>query len=187
MKEPSRAEQDIETRVARRHTAEAALSLDVTLLGDGRGTPEYGKRLELQERLERHRFVSRVTLPEQLHDAYPQATVDEVERSAIEQADVVLCIESPFRPPLGLYTEVVAYFDGSDPDKWYRCRPTERVDSSGADSLIARLAEAPFRRMDTFVYDPEEWETCGRITKVCEERIELVAHRVLRRQFGLPF
>ena len=187
MREPSRAERDVEARVARRHTEEADLSLNVTLLGDGRDTPEYGKRLELQERLERHRFVSRVTIPEQLHDAYPQATVDEVERSAIEQADVVLCIESPFRPPLGLYTEVVAYFDGSDPDKWYRCRPTERVDSSGADSLIARLAEDPFRRMDTFVYDPGEWETCGRITKVCEERIELAAYRALRRQFGLPF
>ena len=179
MKDPSRADREIQRKVAARHAAEDELSLEITLLGDGRETPEYQKRLELQERLQRHRFVSHVTIPEQLHDRHPEATAAEIERSAIEQADVVLCIESPARSPLGLYTEVFAYFDSANPDKWYRCRPTERADASGEDSLVAGLADPRFRSIETFDYEPEEWERCGRITARCERRIDVMAHRKL--------
>lgn len=179
MKGPSRADRDIQRRVAARQTAEDALSLEVTLLGDGRETPEYQKRLELQERLQQHRFVSHVTIPEQLGDRHPQARADEIERSAIEQADVVLCIESPARSPLGLYTEVFGYFDSANPDKWYRCCPTERADASGEDALVAGLADPRFRSIETFDYEPEEWEECERITARCERRIDVMAHRKL--------
>lgn len=179
MNDLSRADREIQRKVANRRTSEDALSLEITLLGDGRGTPEYQKRLELQERLQQHRFVSHVTIPEQLSDRHPQATADEIERSAIEQADVVLCIESPARSPLGLYTEVFGYFDSSNPDKWYRCRPMERADASGEDALVAGLADPRFRSIETFDYEPREWELCGRITARCEQRIDVMAHRKL--------
>lgn len=182
MKESSRAEQDVEARVARRHAAEAALSLDVTLLGDGRGTPEYQKRLELQERLQRHPFVSHVTIPEVLRDRYPDASADEVERSAIEQADIVLCLEGPRHLPLGLYTEIISYFGGTHPDKWFCCRPVDREQVASPEPLVAALARPVLKSIDTFDYDPGEWETCGRITTACEERIERVAHRILDQQ-----
>ena len=175
----SSADRDIQRKVAARHVAEGELALEITLLGDGRETPEYQKRLELQERLQQHPFVSHVTIPEQLSERHPQATADEIERGAIEQADVVLCIESPVCSPLGLYTEVFAYFDSSNPDKWYRCRPTERADARGEDSLVARLADPRFRSIETFDYEPEEWERCGRITARCERRIDVMAHRKL--------
>ena len=176
-REPSRVERNLRDRFRSRHAAEEALRLEVVLLGDGRATPEYEKRLDLQERLLRHPFVSHVTIPEQLYEQYPQATADEIERSAIEQADVVICLEGPRHQPLGLFTEVVVYFDRSTPDKWFRCRPSHRAESAAPAPLVALLAEAILRRVDTFVYDPAEWETCGRITTACEERIELTAHR----------
>ena len=160
------------------------MSLEVTLLGDGRGALEYQKRLDLRARLEQHRFVARVTIPEELHDAYPEATVDEVERSAIEQADVVLCLEAPSHAPLGVYTEVLQYFDGSKPDKWYRCRPAEREEAAGQAPLVAGLADDAFQLIETFDYDPAEWETCGRITRACERRIDIMAHRELYRRTG---
>ncbi len=157
------------------------MALEVTLLGDGRGMPEYQKRLELRDRLKRHRFVANVAIPEILHDDNPEATPDEIEMSAIEQADVVLCLEGPRRAPLGLYTEARLYFDRSKPDKWYRCRPTERADSTGEDALIAALAGDPLMRIETFNYDPKEWEECGRITAECMRRIELMAAREIDR------
>ena len=176
-REPPRAERNLRDRFRSRSAAEEALRLEVALLGDGRATPEYEKRLDLQERLRRHPFVSHVTIPEQLYGRYPQATADEIERSAIEQADVVICLEGPRHPPLGLFTEVVVYFDRSTPDKWFRCRPSHRTEPATPTPLVVLLAEAILRRVDTFVYDPAEWETCGRITTACEERIELAAHR----------
>lgn len=179
---PSRIEQDVQKRVGVRQAIEESLALEVTLLGDGRGTPEYQKRLELRERLSRHRFVKHVVIPEILHDSYPDANPDEIERSAIEQADIVLCLEGPSHAPLGLYTEARLYFDRSQPDKWFRCQPTERPDHAGEDSLIAALADDPFIRMDTFDYDPEEWERCGRITSNCLKRVELMAAREIDRR-----
>lgn len=176
-REPSRAERNLRDRFRSRRAAAASLRLEVALLGDGSATPEHEKRVELQERLQRHPFVSHATIPEQLHEQYPQATADEIERSAIEQADVVICLEGPRHPPLGLFTEVVVYFDRSTPDKWFRCRPSYRAEPAAAAPLVALLAEELLRRVDTFVYDPAEWETCGRITTACEERIDLAAHR----------
>lgn len=185
-REPSRAERNLRDRFRGRRAAEASLRLEVALLGDGSATPEYEKRLELQERLQRHPFVSHVTIPEQLHERYPEATADEIERSAIEQADVVICLEGPRHPPLGLFTEVARYFNKSTPDKWFRCRPLYRAEPATPTPLVTLLAEEILRRVDTFVYDPAEWETCGRITTACEERIDLVAHRESdRRRFRL--
>ena len=178
----SRIEQDVRKRVGARHAIEESLALEVTLLGDGRGTPEYKKREELQERLSQHRFVKHVVIPEILHDDNSDANSDEIEESAIGRADIVLCLEGPNHAPLGLYTEARLYFDRSRPDKWFRCRPTERPDSTGEDSLIAALADDPFIRMDTFDYDPEEWERCGRITSNCLRRIELMAAREIDRR-----
>ena len=176
-REPSRAERNLRGRFRSRRAASAALRLEVALLGDGSATPEYEKRLELQERLQRHPFVSHVTIPEHLHERYPQATADEIERSAIEQADVVICLEGPRQPPLGLFTEVALYFDRTTPDKWFCCRPSYRAEPAALSPLVALLAEELLLRVDTFVYDPVEWETCGRITTACEERIDLAAHR----------
>ena len=181
-REPSRAERSLVARFRARRATEATLALEVTLLGDGRGTPEYQKRLELQERLERHPFVSHVTIPELLHDRYPDASADEVERSAIEQADIVLCLEGPRRLPLGLYTEIVSYFGDTHPDKWFYCRPVDREQVASPEPLVAALARPVLKSIDTFDYDPGEWETCGRITTACEERIERVARRILDRR-----
>lgn len=178
----SRIERDVRKRVGTRQAIEESIALEVTLLGDGRGAPEYQKRLELRDRLSRHQFVAHVVIPEILRDEHPDASHDEIERSAIEQADIVLCIEGPNHAPLGLYTEARLYFDRSRPDKWFRCRPTERPDSAGEDSLIAALADDPFIRMDTFDYDPEEWEKCGRITLNCLRRVELMAAREIDRR-----
>ena len=195
----SRTEQDLHERIRAREALERTLRLEVTLLGDGKDAPEYAKRRELQERLEQHRFVSRVTIPEVLHERNPRATADEVERSAIGQADIVLCLEGPSHAALGVYTEMTKYFDRSEPDKWLYCRPTDRVKRRhGVSDLIRRLiygrstdqAEEPLReplvtelaredinRMVTFDYDPEEWEECGRITAAFERHVELVAYR----------
>ena len=178
----SRIEQDVRKRVGARHAIERSLALEVTLLGDGRRTPEYKKRKELQKRLSEHRFVKHVVIPEILHADNLDANPDEIEEGAIGRADIVLCLEGPNQAPLGLYTEVRLYFDRSQPDKWFLCRPTERPDSAGEDSLIAALAYDPFIRMDTFDYDPEEWERCGRITSNCLRRIELTAAREIDRR-----
>ena len=156
--------------------------LAVTLLGDGRQTREYQKRLELRERLAEHRFVATATIPEMLYDAHPDATPDEVERSAIEVADVVLCLEGPASAPLGMYTEVLTYFDAAAPDKWYRLRPSNGPDAADEEALIAGLARDPLRRIETHDYDPVEWEACDRITRLCRERIELMAYRELDRR-----
>ena len=156
--------------------------LEVTLLGDGRQTPEYDKRLELRERLAGHRFVATATIPEMLYDAHPDATPDEVEQSAIEVADVVLCLEGPASAPLGMYTEVRTYFDPANPDKWYRLRPSNRPDAPDEAALIVGLARDPLRRIEAHDYEPVEWEACDRITRLCQERIELMAYRELDRR-----
>ena len=180
--EPSRAEQKLVRLSQARKAAEGELSLEVAILGDGRGTLEYDKRLELQARLGQHRFVSRITLPEDLQDAHPDATVNEVELSAIGQADVVLCLEAPSHPPLGLHTEAFGYFDGSEPDKWYLCRPADGEDAPADAPMVTGLASDAFKLIETFDYDPEEWGTCGRITRACERRINIMAHRELHRR-----
>lgn len=197
--EASRTEQDLEMRIRAREALERTLLLEVTLLGDGKDTPEYAKRREVQARLERHRFVSRATIPEMLHARNPRASADEVERSSIGQADVVLCLEGPSRAAHGVYTEMTKYFDRSDPDKWFYCRPTDRVErrrgvsglihrllygrsaaqaeEPGREPLVSELARDDIKRMDTYDYAPEEWEGCDRITAALERRIELVAYR----------
>lgn len=197
--ESSRTERDLHERTRAREALERTLLLEVTLLGDGKDAPEYAKRRELQARLEQHRFVSRVTIPEVLYERNPRAIADDVERSAIGQADIVLCLEGPSNAALGVYTEMTKYFDRSDPDKWFYCRPTDRVErrqgvsdrirrliygrsteqakEPGGEPLVSELARDEIKRMDTFDYDPKEWEGCGRITAALKRRIELVAYR----------
>lgn len=175
--EASPTQRDLERRINARQAAERTLLLEVTLLGDGSGTQEYSKRLELRERLESHRFVSRVTIPEILHERNPLATVGEVERSAIERADVVLCLEGPQRPALGLHTEMTKYFDRTTPDKWFYGRPTDQAEKPSTEPLVTQLARDEIKRIVTFDYDPKEWAECGRITAAFEGRIELMAHR----------
>ena len=179
---PSRIEQDVRKRVSVRHAIERSLALEVTLLGDGRRTPEYKKRKELQRRLSQHRFVKHVVIPEILHDGNCDANPDEIEESAIGRADIVLCLEGPNQAPLGLYTEVRLYFDRSQPDKWFLCRPSERSDSTGEDALITGLAADPLMRIETFDYYPGEWENCERITSNCLRRVELMAAREIDRR-----
>lgn len=180
--EPSRAEQRLISEGAAREAREAALQLEITLLGDGKETPEYQKRLELRDRLAQHPFVANVTIPELLHEAHPQATLDEVERSAIDEADVVVCLEGPARPPLGVYTEVVGYFDETEAEKWYLCLPTGRDAASGEDPLVVGLAHQKLESVELFRYEPTQWEKCGRITAACERRIRLMARRELIRR-----
>ena len=178
----SRIERSVRKQVGVRHAIEESVTLEVTLLGDGRGTPEYQKRLELRDRLSRHQLVALVVIPEILHDDNPDANLEEIESSAIEQADVVLCLEGPNQMPLGFYGETRIYFDRSQPDKWFRCRPTERADSTGEDTLIAGLAADPLMRIETFDYYPGEWENCERITSNCLRRVELMAAREIDRR-----
>lgn len=182
--ELSRVERNLLERTSARQAAENAVSLEVTLLGDGSETQEFTKRLELQERLTSNRFVRTVTIPEELQENHPEATADEVERSAIEEADVVLCLEAPTGAPLGLYTEVWSYFDHSATEKWYRLCPAKRPESAGEGALIAGLASDLLSVIETHTYDPEEWSECSRITALCEQRIELVARRVLHQRMS---
>ncbi len=177
----SRAEQRVLQLTAARRAAEAAVSLEVALLGDGTGTPEYGKRLELQERLQSLPFVATVTIPEQLQEAYPDATSEEIEQSAIGEADVVLCLESPARPPLGLYTEVRLYFDDTTPEKWFLMRPEQRRSTPEDSVLIAGLAKELLSLIESDHYDPDEWADCQQITASFTKRLNLMAGRKLRR------
>ncbi len=182
----SRAEQRLAALSQARKAAESSISLEVTILGDGRGTEGFTKRLQLRNRLQDHRFVGAVTIPELLHKALPDATPHEVEMSAIGEADVVLCLESPDRPPLGLYTELWSYFDDSTIDKWYLLRPADREQQPEDRALITGLARPMLDVIDSQDYDPAEWVDCQRITAAFEARIELIGRRRLRRKsFGL--
>ena len=180
----SRTERALRRRASAREIAASSLSLEVTLLGDGRETSEYAKRLEVRERLLSHPFVSHVIIPEELQDAFPNAGADDVERSAIEEADVVLCLEAPARPPLGLYTEVWSYFEFTRQarDKWYRIQPMARPEVPRFQSLIENLANDALQLIDTHDYHPDEWEDCDRITSLCERRISLIARWRLKEQ-----
>ena len=175
--EPTRAEQRLHELTLQRRQAEASVSLAVAILGDGRGTPEYQKRLELRERLSAHQFVGEVTIPEILLDTHPGSSLDDIERSAIETADVVICLEGPHNPPLGLYTEVLAYLAPGDLDKWFRLQPWDRADGTPSNSLVAGLVEDSLQRIETQGYDVPAWETCDRITAACARRIKLVGLR----------
>ncbi len=168
---------DLQRRISKRETAEANVGLAITILGDGRDTPEFSKRLELKERLAGSPFVASVTIPEQLHERNPAATPEEVERSAIEAADVVLLLEAPASPPLGGHTEARIYFDRSVPDKWFRVRPIDREDFADNQPLVSGLARDSFLRIETFEYESAEWEGCGRITASCQRRISLMGYR----------
>ena len=182
----SRAEQRLASLSQARRAAESSISLEVTILGDGRGTEGFTKRLQLRDRLQGHRFVGAVTIPELLHQTHPDASAHEVELSAIGEADVVLCLESPDRPPLGLYTELWSYFNDSAVDKWYLLRPTFREPQQEDQALITGLARAMLEVVDSQDYDPAEWVECRRITAAFEARIELIGRRRLRRvSFGL--
>ena len=181
----SRAEQDLRRRIRTRRREEAAIQLDVVILGDGRGAPGFEKRLEVRERLSEHRFVAAVTIPEILYDAYPEATPDEVERSAIQTADVIICLESPLNPPLGMYTEVRTYLDFAAVHKWYLLQPSFRDRTSEDEALVAGLARSDLDLIESQDYEPGEWERCDRITRLCAKRIELMVNRRLRWLTGL--
>ena len=178
----SRTARALEERITARQAAKDGLSLEVAILGDGKGTDGYKKRQQLRRRLANHPFVSHVTIPEMLHVDYPKANVKDLEQIAIGEADVVLCLEAPSRPPLGAHTEAFGFFDDSEPDKWYRCRPAEREDELGDVPLVTTLADDAFKVIETYDYDPAEWEACGRITSACERRIEIMGYRKLNRR-----
>ncbi len=158
------------------------MSLVVTILGDGRGTSEYQKREDLRDRLLGHRFVDEVTLPELLFERNQFAHLEDVERSAIEAADVVICLEGPQGPPLGMYTEVVAYLVPGSEDKWYRVAPWDRENSESAEPLVSGLANEILRLVETQRYERTAWSSCDRITAACVARVDLVG----LRSAGIP-
>ena len=179
--EQTQSERRLAELIRERETAESSVALVVTILGDGRDTPEYGKREELLDRLSTHDFVREVTIPELLLDAHPNANLDEVERSAIETADLVICLEGPNNPPLGLYTEVLAYLESTDLEKWYRLEPWDRDSGAGSEPLVSGLAQERLRRVETQHYERAAWESCERITAACFRRVDLVRLRLVDR------
>ena len=151
----------------------------VTILGDGRGTSGYEKRLTIRDHLLASvDEVIEVTIPEEVAGNFPDATLDEVESTAIDSAHVVLCIEAPNQEPLGLYTELARYFRPNEADKWFRVWPIDRPDPLHA-SLVSGLATEFVWRIDEYPYQPEHWESCEFIRMVCARRVRQAA---LRRQ-----
>ena len=166
-------------RRAARAQAEHEARVIVTVLGDGRGTAGYEKRLTVRDHLLTSvAEVIEVTIPEELASIYPDAKLDEVESAAIDSAHVVLCIEAPDQEPLGLYTELSRYFRSSEADKWFRVWPIHRPDPLHP-SLVAGLASEFVARIDEYPYQPEHWESCEFIRMVCARRVRQTA---LRRQ-----
>ena len=94
---------------------------------------------------------------------------------------MVLCLESPARPPLGLYTEVRLYFDDTNPEKWFLMRPERRESTPEDSALIAGLAKELLSLIESDDYDPDEWADCKKITASFSKRLDLMAGRKLRR------
>lgn len=162
--------------------AELEAKVVVTVLGDGVGTAGYEKRVTVRD----HLLTSveealEVTIPEELANDYPNATLDEVESTAIESAHVVLCIEAPDQEPLGLYTELARYFKPAEADKWFRLWPINRPEPQHP-SLVAGLAGEFVAKIDEYPYQPEHWESCEFIRMACTRRVRQTA---LRRRDAL--
>lgn len=174
--------QNLRHRRAARIQAELEAKVVVTVLGDGRGTAGYEKRLTVRDHLLRNvQEAIEVTIPEEIASDHPDAKLDEVESAAIESAHVVLCIEAPDQEPLGLYTEVARYFKSVEADKWFRLWPINRPDPLHS-SLVAGLAGEFLARIDEYPYQPEQWESCQLIRMACARRVRQTA---LRRQDSL--
>ena len=169
----------LELRSAARRQAELEAKVVVTVLGDGRGTAGYEKRMVVLEHLLTSvAEVIEVTIPEELASTNPAAKLDEVESAAIDSAHVVLCIGAPDREPLGLYTELARYFKPNEADKWFRVCPIDSLDP-GDPSLVAGLASDILARIDEYPYQPEHWESCDFIRMACARRVRLTALRRL--------
>lgn len=161
----------LQERVAKRQRIEQSVGIVVTVLGDGEGQPGFDKRRSVQEHLQGLTGVAEVTLPEDMYRQYPSAHVDDIERSAIMTADVVLCIEAPHAPPRGLYTEFNNYFNPDDASRWYRIYPSDRPDPQSDSALVDRLAADDIACIIDYPYDREWWEDCEIIRAASEKRV----------------
>ena len=153
------------------------------MLGDGVGTAGYEKRLVIRDYLLAETdSVIEVTLPEAMASEQAGTDLDDIEAAAIETADVVLCIEAPDRPPLGLYTEFARYFRAAEADKWYRICSIDQHDPSDHPSLVARLADRVASMIDYYHYREDEWEPCNVIREACVRRVRQAVERRLQRR-----
>ena len=172
MTEVTPTELRLRERVARRREAEAAVEVIVTVLGDGIGQPGFAKRRSVQRHLRELSGVVEVTLPEDLYEQNPGVHVDDIEGAAIDAAHVVICIEAPNAPPLGLYTEFARYFDPKEADRWYRIYPSQRPHPQEHPALVERLVADDIASIPDFGYDIEWWEDCEMIRAACAKRVQ---------------
>ena len=165
-------ERRIREQIAKRRRVEASIEVVVTVLGDGIGQPGFDKRRSVQQHLQEIVGVVEVTLPEDMYERHPGVHVDDIERATIDAAHVVICIEAPNAPPLGLYTEFTRYFDPGQAHRWYRIYPTQRPNPIGHPALVERLAADDIASILDFDYELDWWEDCEIIRAACAKRVQ---------------
>ena len=165
-------ERRIRERVAKRRRVQASVAVVVTVLGDGVGQPGFDKRRSVQQHLRDIPRVIEVTLPEDMYERHPGVHVDDIEYATIDAADVVICIEAPHAPPLGLYTEFIRYFDPGKAHRWYRIYPSQRPDPREHPALVEGLAADDIASILDFDYELEWWEDCEIIRAACAKRVQ---------------
>ena len=165
-------ERRLRDRVARRQQVEDSVGIVVTVLGDGQGQPGFDKRLSVQKHLAYLPGVIEVTLPEEMYELHPDIRVSDIEHSTIMAAHVVICIEAPQAPPLGLYTEFTKYFDPEHASRWYRIYPAERPDPQSHPALVEHLASEDIECILDYPYEIDWWEDCEIIRAACAKRVQ---------------
>ncbi len=172
MSSPTRTERRLSKLVEERRQIEDSVQLVVTVLGDGKGQPGFGKRRTVKEHLLGISGIEDVTLPEDLHVQNPTAHVEDIETAAIEEADVVICIEAPSGPPLGLYTELVKFFDPNRAERWYRIHPSQEPGDAERPALVEGFAADAVASIGAYEYEVHRWESCETIRAACAKRVE---------------
>lgn len=172
MTEATPTELRLQELVALRRQAEASVEIVVTVLGDGVGQPGFDKRRSVQQHLQEISGVIDVTLPEDLYETNPGTHVDDIEVAAIDSAHVVICIEAPNAPPLGLYTEFARYFDPDQAHRWYRIYPEQRPHPQNHPALVERQVADDIASILDFGYAIEWWEDCEMIRAACAKRVQ---------------
>lgn len=172
MTDATPTERRLQARVAQRRQLEGSVEIVVTVLGDGVGQPGFDKRRSVQRHLQELPGVIEVTLPEDMYEWHPGAHVDDIEIATIGAAHVVLCIEAPNAPPLGLYTEFAKYFDPEQAHRWYRIYPKQRPEPQEYPALVERLVADDISSILDYGYETEWWEGCEIIRAACAKRVQ---------------
>ena len=172
--EQSAVGKSVTERVKRRDALKKQLGVVVTILGDGKDGDGYEKRVKVRERLVGLPRVREVSLPEEVLEEYRSIGANEeiAERAAIEDADLVICLEPPGHHPLGVYSELRMYWDEDEHMKWFRVYPVSRPDPGDASALIGKSAQPYIEAMESVPYQEKHWEGCERIRNVCEARVK---------------